>query len=132
MQSGAQPGQAGYGEWAQRTGEEKVLAGICHLSYVLFIFPVIIPLIVWLVKGRSSRYIGFHAMQCLLAHLAPTVFVIVGIITAVLLIGIPILAASIVAYAVLWFVELAGTIVCFGGGEFRIPLCAAWADEIVK
>jgi len=84
------------------------------------------------VKGRQSRYIGFHAMQCLLAHLAPTVFVIVGIITAILLIGIPILAAAIIAYGVLWFVELAGTIVCFGGGEFRIPLCANWADEIVK
>ena len=124
------PPSAGYP--AARTAEEKFLAVICHLSYVVLVFPVLIPLAVWLIKGNESRYVAFHAMQSLLAHLSMTVAFLVGGPLVILLIGISILIVAGIAWLVLWVMELIAAIVTFQGQDFRLPLVADWADDIVQ
>ena len=45
----------------ETTSEERTLAMGAHL--LAFLFPVVGPLIIWILKRDTSRYTGYHALQ---------------------------------------------------------------------
>jgi uncharacterized Tic20 family protein len=60
---------AGTTEWGQpANSDERLFSLIAHL--LTFVVPVIGPLVVYLVKKDSSKFVSYHAMQALVAQLA--------------------------------------------------------------
>jgi hypothetical protein len=53
------------------TSDDKLMAGLAHLS--VFIFPLIVPLIVWILQREKSPWAAFHGLQALFWHLLATV-----------------------------------------------------------
>lgn len=79
------------------TGEEKLLAALCHAS--AFFFPILIPLIVYLLK-RDSLFVRNHAREALVFHL----FMIIAIFLCKLLFIVLIGFLLIVIAAMFYFI----------------------------
>ena len=58
--------------WGGNTSsDERNMALLSHLS--CFVLPVIGPLILWLIKKDSSRFVAYHAIQALIFQLLASV-----------------------------------------------------------
>jgi len=128
---GPPPGQPGYGQQDDPQGprggsDDQTWA---MLSYILALFASIIaPLVIYLVKMNSSRYVRFHAAQAL--NLGITAFIesiailIVGILLAVATHGLGILL-MVLAFLALGIAHLVylilGAVRANQGQWFRIP-----------
>lgn len=55
---------------AAQTPEDRIVAGAAYLSTFVPGLWVLCPLVIYYWKGRSSRFIGFHAVQALLLDVA--------------------------------------------------------------
>lgn len=99
------------------TSDERTLAIVAHL--LSFIEGGIIgPLIIYLVKKDSSRFVAFHALQSLYFGL---LFIGVFLITLITCIG-PIICAI--------FYFIYEVVACIRAGEnkwYRLPLAGNWA-----
>ncbi len=110
------------------TQDDRTLALV---AYLLAIFAWIIgPLILYLVKKDSSRFVGYHAMQAIALELAAGVIgfaaYIVGIIFGML--G-PLALLAIPVFLLAWLVGMAAFVFCvvgaikaYGGEWYEVPV----------
>jgi uncharacterized Tic20 family protein len=73
------------------TSNDKLLAILCHLSFIVGI-GFILPLIVYLVKREESEFVATHAKEVLNFHISVLIYVICCIPLCLVLIGFVFLA----------------------------------------
>jgi uncharacterized Tic20 family protein len=104
------------------TSEEKTWAMFCHLStllsYFAFGLTFIGPLVCWLVKKDSSRFVDYHGKESLNFQLNILIYTLICLALFCIVIGIPMLAALHV-YSIVCVI-VAG-IKASGGELFRYP-----------
>ena len=108
--------------------EERTLAALTHLSglagYILPLGGVIVPIIIWVVKGES-RAISTIAKQALLLNV---VVFVVGLASAILLLTVILIPLVILLWTVLALVALAlpivGALNANDGIYYQYPLVA--------
>ncbi|MGI6125581.1 MAG: DUF4870 domain-containing protein [Planifilum sp.] len=106
------------------TGEEKLLAALCHAS--AFFFPILIPLIVYLLK-RDSLFVRNHAREALVFHL----FMIIAIFLCKLLFIVLIGFLLIVIAAMFYFITtIIAVIRSLSGEEYRYPITGRWIQSL--
>ena len=111
------------------------------LAYLLtFVAPIVAPLVIFLVKKDSSRFVGFHALQSLLIQLG------VGALTVVVVMLSFVLAflgpAALLAIPLWFLVSAAGlvalvfTIVAaikaFAGEWYVVPVIGSFARNYTR
>ncbi|WP_179301842.1 DUF4870 domain-containing protein [Neobacillus jeddahensis] len=96
--------------------DEKVMAaGIYILS--LF-FPILAPLIIWLIKKDESSFINYHGKEYFNFFISYFIYTVVAGILSIILIGIFIL--WVLGIAALIFTIIAA-VKAFEGNEYHIP-----------
>lgn len=112
------------------TGEQKLLALIAHLSYLIGGLGFIIaPLVIFLWK-KDDPFVYDHARQALVAHLALLmVSLITGLLCAVL-IGILLLPILGILFVVLIITSIIASLKALDGQLYRYPLVQGLVDKI--
>ncbi|NHC45058.1 DUF4870 domain-containing protein [Motilibacter aurantiacus] len=119
-------GLLGQGQLAPN--DEKVWGLIAHLSGFIGVvigFSFIGPLVVLLVQGNKSPFVRRHAVEALNLHIALTILAVVGVVLAVVTLGlglilvIPLFIAMGI-YALV--VMILGAIKANNGEDYRYPL----------
>jgi len=106
------------------TQDEKNMALLVHLLAfsILLSIPfanILGPLVLWLIKKDQSVYIDYHGKEAINFQISCTIYGIVGVILAFLLIGIPLL----LALSIFWLIFVIIAAVRAANGEyFRYPL----------
>ncbi|MEH7437048.1 DUF4870 domain-containing protein [Neobacillus drentensis] len=97
--------------------EERLLAaGIYVLS--LF-FPVLAPLIIWLIKKDQSSFIDYHGKEYFNFLISYTVYFIISGLLMIILVGFvttPVLGIMLLVYTII------AAIKAYEGNEYRFPL----------
>ncbi|HLO10852.1 MAG TPA: DUF4870 domain-containing protein, partial [Pseudoneobacillus sp.] len=91
-------------------------AGIYVLS--LF-FPVLAPLIIWLIKKDQSSFIDYHGKEYFNFLISYTVYFIISGLLMIILVGFvttPILGIMLLVYTII------AAIKAYEGNEYRFPL----------
>jgi hypothetical protein len=104
--------------------DDRLLAMLCHLtSFGGYLFPfanIIIPLVLWLVKKDESPLIDLHGKESVNFQISVTIYAVVGIVLAFVLIGFVLLLALVVFQVV---VVILASIKAYNGEPYRYPLC---------
>ncbi|CAM3889784.1 DUF4870 domain-containing protein [Alkalicoccus chagannorensis] len=99
------------------SSEDKILAG---LIYVLsFFFPILAPLIIWLVKMKTSPFVDFHGREYFNLAISYFVYGLIASILTFILIGwvlIPIIGIALIVLTII------GAVKGFSGETYRFPL----------
>lgn len=102
---------------SQPTEDERLFA---MLLYILSLFfPVIAPLIIWLIKRDESDFVDYHGKEYFNFLLSYFIYTVISTILVLLLIGI--LLLIVIGILVFIFTIVAG-IKAFNGKRYRIPL----------
>ena len=96
--------------------ERLMAAGIYVLS---IFFPVIAPLVIWLIKKDESSFIDYHGREYFNFLISYTVYFFVSGILTIILIGFVALA---VLGVMLFVFTIIATIKAYEGNEYRFPL----------
>lgn len=97
--------------------EERMLAaGIYVLS--LF-FPVIAPLVIWLIKKDESAFIDYHGREYFNFLISYTIYFFVSGILTIILIGFVALA---ILGLMLFVFTIVAAIKAYEGNQYRFPL----------
>ena len=116
--------------------DEKVMAGLSHLSILLPQFGWVVPLIIWLISrdGRTP-FAAFQGKQAFVYHLVITVAewlaVALGFILGFATLGlgwlaiVPIVGLLHIIAAVYGII---GGIKTFNGEDFRYPIIGSWVQ----
>jgi len=100
------------------TQDEKTLGIVMHVL-CLAGFPILGPLIVWLVKKDQSSYLDLQGRELLNFQLSYLVYAFLSFLLCFILIGIPLLIAVGVATIVLTII---GIVNASEGKVYRFPL----------
>ncbi|MGE8077760.1 DUF4870 domain-containing protein [Peribacillus loiseleuriae] len=96
--------------------DEKFLA---MLIYLISFFTVFIgPLIIWLIKKDSSKFIDYHGREYLNFLISYTIYTFVASLTFLILIGF--VLVPVVAIAAFIF-TIIGAVKAYEGTEYKIP-----------
>ncbi|WP_066256707.1 DUF4870 domain-containing protein [Neobacillus drentensis] len=96
--------------------ERLMAAGIYVLS---IFFPVIAPLVIWLIKKDESSFIDYHGREYFNFLISYTVYFFVSGILTIVLIGFVALA---VLGVMLFVFTIIAAIKAYEGNEYRFPL----------
>src|SRR3954471_7707150 len=97
--------------------EERLLAaGIYVLS---IFFPVIAPLVIWLIKKDESSFIDYHGREYFNFLISYTVYLTVAGISMIILIGFVLLP---IVGVMLFIFTIIAAIKAYEGNEYRFPL----------
>ncbi|MDR7239475.1 DUF4870 domain-containing protein [Neobacillus drentensis] len=96
--------------------ERLMAAGIYVLS---IFFPVIAPLVIWLIKKDESSFIDYHGREYFNFLISYTVYFFVSGILTIILIGFVALA---VLGVMLFVFTIIAAIKAYEGNEYRFPL----------
>lgn len=100
----------------QITRDERLLA---TAIYVLsFIFPILGPLIIWLLKKDESDFVDFHGREYFNLFISYTVYGIISGILVILLVGILLLKIVGIGLAIFTII---GAVKAFDGEMYRMP-----------
>ncbi|MEM9022115.1 MAG: DUF4870 domain-containing protein, partial [Bacteroidota bacterium] len=77
----------------QPTGDDKALAVICHLGFILPYGGILVPLIIWLIKRNESEYIDLHGKEALNFQLTVLILSVISGILVLLVVGLFLLIA---------------------------------------
>ena len=132
------------------TSEERVMAGLAHISVVMIGWGIIVPVIVWVTEREKSRFASFQALQALAYQL---LFMLLYMICSfgamipamgvqLLVFNVPNSSDSVAPYfaltpvlamlAIFCFlglyilVGIIGSIMSFTGKDFHYPLLGTW------
>jgi uncharacterized protein len=97
--------------------EEKMLAAILYV--VSLFFPIIGPLVIWLLKKDESSFINYHGREYFNFFISYTVYSVVSGILIFLIVGIFLL--WILGIMALVFTIIAA-VKAYEGNEYRFPL----------
>lgn len=100
------------------TQDEKTLGIIMHVLCLIG-FPIIGPLIVWLMKKEQSRYLDQQGRELLNFQISYFLYVLISGLLCAVLIGIPLLFAVAIASIVLTII---GIVKASEGNVYRFPL----------
>lgn len=100
----------------QTTSDERMLAAAIYI--VSFFFPLMGPLIIWLIKRNESDFIDYHGREYLNFFISYIIYGFIGTILIVVLIGFLIL--PVVGFFAVVF-TIIGAIKAFDGVKYRIP-----------
>jgi uncharacterized protein len=107
---------------AMTVQEERNWAMAAHVGCFLIIWStlgLVVPLLVLLAKGSEAPFIRRHSVESLNFQINALVYLVVFLLLSLVLIGIPMLIAYSVFYAVC---VLLATVRASNGEEFRYPL----------
>jgi uncharacterized protein len=96
--------------------ERLFAAGIYVLS---IFFPVIAPLVIWLIKKDESSFIDYHCREYFNFLISYTVYFFVSGLLTLILIGFVALA---ILGVMLFVLTIIAAIKAFEGNEYRFPL----------
>lgn len=100
----------------EQSEERLFAAGIYVLS--LF-FPVLAPLIIWLLKRDQSAFIDYHGKEYFNFFISYTVYFIISGLLMIVLIGFvttPVLGVMLLVFTIIAAVK------AYEGNEYRFPL----------
>ncbi|MDQ1001950.1 putative Tic20 family protein [Neobacillus niacini] len=97
--------------------EERMLAAILYV--VGLFFPIIGPLVIWLLKKDESSYINYHGREYFNFFISYTVYSVISGILIFLIVGIFLL--WILGIMALVFTIIAA-VKAYEGNEYRFPL----------
>jgi uncharacterized protein len=97
--------------------EERMLAAILYV--VSLFFPIIGPLVIWLLKKDESSFINYHGREYFNFFISYTVYSVISGILAFLLVGIFLL--WVLGIMALVFTIIAA-VKAYEGNEYRFPL----------
>ncbi|MCM3692673.1 DUF4870 domain-containing protein [Neobacillus niacini] len=97
--------------------EERMLAAILYV--VSLFFPIIGPLVIWLLKKDESSFINYHGREYFNFFISYTVYSVISGILVFLLVGIFLL--WILGIMALVFTIIAA-VKAYEGNEYRFPL----------
>lgn len=106
------------------SGEEKLLAALCHASALFF--PILLPLIILLLR-RDSSFVRNHAREALVFHLFMIVVMLVCKLLFIVLIGFLLLGIAILFYAVTTVIAVIRSL---SGEEYHYPISSRWAKQL--
>lgn len=110
------------------TSRDRSLAAACHGSIILLPFAVIPSVVIWLLEGRRSEYVGSHSAQALAAQAILDILTGVLILVAVALRALPLVGwlffyVLAVILCILWIAAFVygiyGAVKIIRGEEFR-------------
>ncbi|QIZ09580.1 DUF4870 domain-containing protein [Priestia megaterium] len=105
------------GEYQMVNQDERLFAaGIYVLS---IFFPVIAPLVIWLIKKDESSFIDYHGREYFNFLISYTVYFFVSGLLTLILIGFVALA---ILGVMLFVFTIIAAIKAFEGNEYRFPL----------
>ncbi|MFL6561279.1 MAG: DUF4870 domain-containing protein [Bacillus sp. (in: firmicutes)] len=96
--------------------ERLFAAGIYVLS---IFFPVIAPLVIWLIKKDESSFIDYHGREYFNFLISYTVYLTVAGISMIILIGFVLLP---IVGVMLFIFTIIAAIKAYEGNEYRFPL----------
>ncbi|MBI0575981.1 MULTISPECIES: DUF4870 domain-containing protein [Bacillaceae] len=103
--------------------EERLLAAVLYI--VSFIFPIIGPLVIWLIKKDESSFIDYHGKEYFNFFISYTIYCIIGGILTIIIIGI--IALWVLGIAAVVFTIIAA-IKAYEGQEYRFP----WIFRLIQ
>ncbi|MDX1936778.1 MAG: DUF4870 domain-containing protein [Flavihumibacter sp.] len=99
------------------TQDEKTMGMLSHLLAI--IFPILAPLIIYLVKKDESDFVKKNAAESLNFQITSAIIIFIGIVTSIILIGVLILFV----WALVWIVLIViATIRSSEGKIYRYPI----------
>lgn len=105
------------------SNDEKNIALLSHLSGVLlYFFPgfnILIPLVIFLVKGKEDGFIAHHSRQALFFQFIMTIAMGVFLFLSILLIGIPFFIVLVILHIVY---SVLATLAASRGEYYTYPL----------
>jgi uncharacterized Tic20 family protein len=96
--------------------EKLMAAGIYVLS---IFFPVIAPLVIWLIKKDESTFIDYHGREYFNFLISYTVYLTIAGISMIILIGFVLLP---IVGVMLFIFTIIAAIKAYEGNEYRFPL----------
>jgi uncharacterized Tic20 family protein len=112
------------------TGEQKMLAILAHLAYLLGGLGFIIaPLIIFLIKN-DDPFVHDHAKQALIAHLAILTASIVSGLLCFLLVGLLLVPVMIILWLLLIVTSIIAAIKVADGQLYKYPLIQELVNRI--
>ena len=112
------------------TGEQKLLAILAHLAYLLGGLGFIIgPLIIFLIK-KDDSFVYEHAKQALVAHLAILTVSIVSGVLCFLLVGLLLLPVIAILWLLLIITSIIAAIKAADGQLYEYPLIQKLVNKI--
>ncbi len=112
------------------TGEQKLLAILAHLAYLLGGLGFIIaPLVIFLIK-KEDAFVHEHAKQALIAHLAILAASLVSGVLCFLLIGLLLLPVMAMLWLLLLITSIIAAIQAVDGQLYKYPLIQKLANKI--
>jgi len=73
--------------------DDRMMAAVSHLSFFVG-FWLVGPIAFYVIKRKESRFVAFHAMQALVAHVLSMVLMVVGFVGIAVSMGIAGIAAQ--------------------------------------
>ena len=101
------------------TQDDKTLGIVMHLLCIVG-FPVIGPLIIWLMKKDQSPYLDAQGRELLNFQISYFIYALISMVLVAVLIGIPLLFAVGIASLVFTII---GIVKASEGQVYRFPLC---------
>ena len=105
------------------TSDEKNIALLSHLSGVLLYiapgFNILIPLVIFLIRGKEEGFVAHHSRQALFFQVITTIAMGVFLFLSVLIIGIPFLIVLVILHIVY---SVLGTLAASRGEYYTYPL----------
>ncbi|SDJ17275.1 DUF4870 domain-containing protein [Salimicrobium halophilum] len=99
------------------TNDERLFAMLIYL--ISLFFPVLGPLIIWLIKREESPFVDYHGKEYLNFFLSYTIYTIISGILVLLLVGIILLIVVGIAAFIFTIIAM---VKAYGGEEYRFPL----------
>gem|GEM_PF-420481 len=103
---------------ASATQDEKTLGIVMHVLCLVG-FPILGPLVIWLIKKDSSRYLDLQGRELLNFQISYFVYALISFVLCFVFIGIPLLVIVGVASIVLTII---GIVKAAEGSVYRFPL----------
>ncbi len=112
------------------TGEQKLLAILAHLAYLLGGLGFIIaPLVIFLIK-KDDSFVYQHAKQALIAHLAILAASIISGVLCFLLIGLLLLPIIAILWLLLIITSIIAAIKAADGQLYEYPFIQKLVNKI--
>ncbi|HML32783.1 MULTISPECIES: DUF4870 domain-containing protein [Sporomusa] len=104
------------------TGEQKMLAILAHLAYLLGGLGFIVaPLIIFLLK-KDDPFVYEHAKQALIAHLAILILSIITSLLCMIVIGVLLLPVIALLWLLLLVTSVIAAVKAINGEYYEYPL----------
>lgn len=112
------------------TGEQKILAVLAHLAYLLGGLGFIVaPLIIFLIK-KDDPFVYEHAKQALVAHLAIAVLSAITGVLSLILIGLLLMPVLAILCLLLFITSIIAAVKAINGETYQYPLIQSLASKL--